>query len=102
MKDTDKLDIFYDRLTGRYFKYRYNSLPVIIKILLETFDKQDLLLVNDFYRLLGLPNTILGGMSGWTKKEDIKITIVEGRAFSDSKCYIMDIKAGRIEVGNRE
>lgn len=83
--------LFYDPLSGRYFKYDIEKLRRIIHDLNRQLLSNDYISLNEFYWSVDLPGIELGDTVGWNiEKGKIDISFSAQKTDDDRPCLVLD------------
>lgn len=83
--------LFYDTLSGRYFKHDIETVKKTINELNKELLDDMYVSLNDLYYSIGLKGTELGGQLGWNVNRDglIDISFVAQKADNDEPCLAL-------------
>ena len=81
--------LFYESLTGRYFRSSMNAIERAVNNMNKTMRSEDCVTVNNFLNEIGLPSVDVGCLLGWTiDKDDIDVTY-ESAIEVDGEPYVI-------------
>lgn len=73
------LTLFYDSLTGRYFRSSMNAVERAVNNVNKMMRSEDYITVNTLFTEIGLPAVDIGDLLGWTiDRDDVDITYDSG------------------------
>jgi len=83
--------LFYDSLSGRYFKNNYDTINRLLNEFNRDLMIQNTMSLNEFYHLIGLMHTEMGRNSGWDIEYGLVHISFSAKITSDGKaCIVMN------------
>lgn len=87
------LTLFYDSLTGRYFRSSMNAVERAINIVNKRMRSEDYVTVNNLYNEIGLGSIEIGDLLGWSiDRDDVEITYDSGIEVDGQPYVIVELK----------
>jgi|WetSurSiteA1Bulk_404760.scaffolds.fasta_scaffold00900_16 hypothetical protein len=83
--------LFYDSLSGRYFKNNYDTVNRLLNEFNRDLMIQNSMSLNEFYHLIGLMHTEMGRNTGWDIEYGLITILYSAKITSDGKpCIVMN------------
>lgn len=87
------LTLFYDSLTGRYFRSSVNAVERAVNIINKRMRSEDYITVNNLYNEIGLGSIEIGDLLGWSiDRDDVEITYDSGIEVDGQPYVIVELK----------
>ena len=87
------LTLFYDSLTGRYFRSSMNAVERAVNNVNKMMRSEDYVTVNTLFNEIGLPSVEIGDLLGWNiDRDDVDITYDSGIEVDGQPYVIVEFK----------
>lgn len=81
--------LFFDSLSGRYFKSSMNAIERAVNIINKKMISEDYVTLNDLYGEIGLPTVEVGCMLGWSVNWNMIETVYDTYLCEDGTPYVL-------------